>query len=211
MNTGPIKTISDRKIRNAFTRWLDAASEDQYRQGIRWYSAMRTEAARRANALGATTLEGYLRVVAILSPRLPWDKNLEYADAVVSGWQAGLDWAQIRTGAFNRNQKRAYESLADPEFKFPATAPKISNFYLNLLHGGGDNVTIDTWMVRAIYAHPNIPALPMTATEEVPSLTKAQYARVAICLAEVADRHGVQSAQAQAVIWETIRDYYRGG
>jgi hypothetical protein len=206
-----IKDISDRRVYNAFKRWYEDASGTDKANGMRWYAEAQSQAKLHwsQHLDGVVPFPTFVRVIAMLSPRLRWEANIQDAlTLIVEGYVRKVPLRELSLNAYRTNAAKALATLEDTNYVWPATSMKTSSFYSNLLHGGGDIATIDTWMIRAVLWHPARPDhRPAMAPNDIPSLTKAHYVRLGRICGDLAYEEGIEPAQMQAIIWERIRRF----
>lgn len=119
---------------------FNQATPDQIEQGAGWYAngnAIVTDIADQ----GAITVERAAIIVAHLSPRTTWKRNVAGARQLVT--------ERIADHCMSANVKRALAALDadDPWSTFSATSHKIRRFAHNLM-GHTDVVTVDVWAMR---------------------------------------------------------------
>ncbi|AOT25588.1 hypothetical protein SEA_MARGO_87 [Mycobacterium phage Margo] len=176
--------LSTRKVTDNIIRVFARATEDDILDGKVWYEEARALAIECA-VTGGITLEQSAVMIAQLSPRLRWDKNVEAARSLVTTGKA--------PGVLGRSVERALEAMsADDPWSTFGKAPKTRSFALNIL--GDDNaVTVDVWAAR------------------VAGITEQQLGRVGVyeaiahCYRLAAKRAGIQPAQMQAITWVVAR------
>lgn len=154
---------------------------------LKWYATAHDECAKLAEELDLEVWR-VIAVVAVLSPKCPWNRNIEYARNLILG--EGV------CGALGPNKVKARRIL---ELKTKKAAlkqvkgPKVRSFYSNILRRGYDtNVTVDTHMQKLIEPH-------------LVSVQKACYRRITERIQELARIVGYAPAQVQAVLWEVQR------
>jgi hypothetical protein len=109
-----------------------AATAAQLAEGTDWYSAARTFSIGLAERYGLT-LEQAAGIVAAISPRLPWDRNMAYADLL------------MRTGdcpTLKGNKAKAVRILSGERPLDVLGGAKVRAFYLAIL-GDPDAVVVD--------------------------------------------------------------------
>jgi hypothetical protein len=124
-------------------------------------------------------------ILAVLSPRQRWRKNVESAIHVLEG----EPW---RVAGYAANREKA-ERIADGEpALFVLSGDKVSSFWANLI-GSRYAVTIDTWAQRAAIGR-------MAEQPKGP-----RYARLAQAYAAAAHMVGWTPREFQAAIWLATR------
>ncbi|MFD6636751.1 hypothetical protein ACFWDN_13140 [Micromonospora chalcea] len=119
----------------------DRATDADKERGALWYA----DAGVITEALSAQT--GYPReavaaVIAHLSPRTTWTRNVAGATALVYGQEAA--------GCMGANVSRAMRALASPDPLGTLNGPKVRRFALNIL-GDREAVTVDVWAIRVAF------------------------------------------------------------
>ena len=176
--------MNTRAIANRYSHLLRTASDHTIASGQSWYPAARETAATLASVHGTTDWQAGA-VIAALSPRVHWRRNVRMADEFMRyGDTSGL----------SRSTARAREAMISGIGAFnPATAPKTHAFALNLI--GDDNaVTIDMWMVKAA-------GLPKDYRLTVGN----RYAILSDIVTRLACRNNLTPAETQAIIWIAAR------
>ena len=142
-------------------------------------------------------------LIAVTSPNMRVEKNVEYAIDAYAKWKKGLDPAQIgadvpTASAFT---KRAVQGLLEgqPLEGVLKSQLKVYNF-AQALKGDRNAVVIDRWMWGIFY--PEEAAKTKATTEAgTYSGTPARYALVADWMRTQAAKMGMQPADLQAAIW----------
>lgn len=122
--------------------WERATDADR-ESGAQWYGADATAVLGALVAAGAPSVEHAAAVVAHLSPRTSWARNVAGAMALVADG-AG---AALVLGCMSANVKRAQGAMVSDEPLTTINGPKTKAFALNLL-GDRDAVTVDVWAMR---------------------------------------------------------------
>lgn len=177
---------TDTAMRRAIRRVWDGATAADLAAGLRWYEdAADTARALAAGTDGRVTFEQAAGVIAALSPRQTWARNVIAAAAMIDGDPAPR-------GVFGRQAATARAILAGT--LAGPTGPKVSAFHRAIM-GDAAAVVVDVWAARAAGV-----AMPEGA-----GLTAAQYRRIAAAYTAVADRLGVDARDLQAAVWVAIR------
>lgn len=133
-------------------------------------------------------------IVAVLSPRMKWEKNLEAARAVIAAAASGAPMeAPQGVGAFSSNVRKAERVAlgADPDGVL--SGPKVRAFW-RALDGDPEAVVVDVWMARAL-----------TAGERDEPKSDGDYREMSRAVAAVAPEWEVSPAECQAVAWTVVR------
>ena len=120
-------------IERILDSWYRATAED-LEAGADWYPAAK-RAARRISYRTGVPHRRVVRVIAAVSPRTRWARNLEVAALVCAG--------EPVTGVFSRSLERAALAVAGGNNLFdPVTAPKTLHFDA-AIWGDDDAVAVD--------------------------------------------------------------------
>jgi len=149
--------------------------------GRAWYRDASDACARMAAEHG-TSLQVAAGVVAALSPRMPWSRNLWLAREVLAG---------ARTGCLAGSIDKAARIIAGADPLTVLGGPKTRAFY-RALTGESDAIVVDVWMLRAL-GHGR------------DSCTPRQYETFARSILESARAVGERPADFQAIVWCVIR------
>lgn len=161
-----------------------AATEEDIVAGKQWYAEAFNVASELAE-VGHLSLETAAVVIAHLSPRTSWARNIEQARALIATGEA--------PGAIGGNLERARKALAatNPWDTF-GKAPKTRAFAANIL-GNENEVTVDVWAARVA-----------GVSEEALSRVGV-YDAVAHAYRLAAKRVGITPAAMQAITWVVMR------
>lgn len=168
-----------RRYARRYARVIEGATPYDISQACSWYS----DAERQCEELAyqhEIPVAVACGVVAAWSPRMPWKRNLEVADAWLRGETGlGLGSSVVRA----RDVMRWGISALDKP-----TSPKTYNFALNLF-GDTDAVTIDVHMIRA------------AGIDDRDAPTRVQYREMVAAIRRLARRWRMQPRDMQALIW----------
>lgn len=171
----------DEIVSKLVAAWNTTSAEDR-EAGEDWYRSARAVVGHMAarHGVSRSTAAG---VVAALSPRIHWARNLDVADVVLSGGiPSGVFKASLAKALAIRSGRRANDVLK---------GPKVRAFYRALM-GDRDAAVVDTWMVKVIGWTGNVKS-------------KA-YGRIATAMQSAAKRVGVAVTTLQAATWVAIRN-----
>jgi hypothetical protein len=170
-------------------RTFDRASASDIEAGARWYDEAGDLAATLAG--GDITVQHAATVIAHLSPRTPWARNVATAVALI---HEGPEAARA-LGAMGALVDRAVESLAyvDPFESFGPSAKKTRSFARNI-SGDREEVTVDIWAMR------------VADLDEALLSRKGAYEAMAHAYRLAAGRRGVDPATMQATTWVVARN-----
>ena len=165
-------------------RTFAAATPAQVLDGIRWYDKHTADIDVMAEQL-ATPRDQVAGVVAALSPRIQWSRNLQVARETILAFRAGMPISSVR-GVFQTNVLKSYAILRGESDVLGGD--KTRSFARNL-SGDTDAVTVDVWAMRAAMGF------------DKQSLTPKQYASIARSYRSAAARVGLTPRDFQAVVW----------
>lgn len=178
-------------------RTFDAATPSDVESGARWYDeagdlAMSLTGYDDGNSR-AVTVEGAAAVIAALSPRTPWSRNVAGAVAFIrSGRADALDLGCLTTNV--DRAERVLSATADPIGALDTgTAPKVHAFARNIA-GDREAVTVDVWACR------------VADLDDEKLSRKGAYDAVAHAYRLAARRRGVDPATMQATTWIVARN-----
>ena len=181
--------VSHATIVARILRTFDRATTSDLEAGARWYDESGALAASLAG--GDVTTAHAATMIAHLSPRTTWSRNVATATALI---REGRDAARS-LGAMEALLDRAERSLTfeDPFESFGPTAPKTQNFARNIA-GDREAVTVDVWACR------------VADLDENALGRKGAYDAVAHAYRLAARRRGVDPATMQATTWIVARN-----
>ena len=160
----------------------EGAPQETRDAGNTWYASAQASARAMATDYGTTEAVA-AGVIAALSPRIHWVRNLTVARLVLARKRV--------TGVFQASLNKARRILAGARPLSVLSGPKTRAFY-RALRGDQTASVIDVWMLRAVnYANDKL--MPI------------DYERISQALARAASRVGVTTARMQAIVWTVIR------
>jgi len=178
------RPISKRAATYRLRKVAASLSDADWEIGRAWYPAAR-QLTRDMEAETGHPSVNAAAVIAHLSPRTRWDKNVDGAWQTLRTGEAPLGWPHMRRWL-------AWAALQSRTPLDTLEGPKTTAFGHNLV-GSDDAVTIDAWMLRAF----NV--------TEVEAKRVGQYDVLADIVRKVAAEHDVAPAVLQAAVWCHIR------
>ena len=195
--------------------WYMNSSEEQKEYGSNFYynaHLIATDVGEQLGHCGYDATNIGSAILAILSPRTDWDKNVLYAYEYVN-------WGGVRNQTEINNAKcKLIESGNDPMVVLGRTSYKVKPFYKAILNPDGDNevsnlmgfnrkgvklAVVDRHMGGAYFNR------PLKEYQRYylghPKVTK----RISNATFTVANELKVPVNTVQAVIWATFRDAYK--
>jgi hypothetical protein len=167
---------------------LATATDEDRSQGIGWYP----RAGRIVAGIAAWTGLPSDRVAAImaaLSPRNPWNWNVQDTAAFAHAIATGGDMPSATT--FTVNRVTAWR-LGTGGADWRTAALKVRSFVANIL-GDTEAVTVDVWAIRVAQG----------GEYDGGSIAAGRYRAMADAYRLVAPRHGLAPCELQAVTWVT--------
>ena len=184
------------------------ASIDDIVIGNHWYEQAR-EAAQKLSQHYDLTLFASIGVIAALSPRNKWSRNLIDAENLIETFRADPNNAiHVKVCTFNKNKQRAIDILTfddartEQGLKFDEilsilSGPKLREFATCIL-GLSDDVCIDG------HAY-NIWNGGRTSLAEVPSIGVQLRREIKADYCKAAKKLGLSPATLQAITWNAWR------
>jgi hypothetical protein len=179
--------VSHETIVRRILATFDKATPSDLESGATWYNEAGTLAENMAGA-HHMTVEQTASVLAALSPRTTWSRNVIGAAALLNG---GADAAR-RVGCIGANVKRAVRCV-DQGYAGLGNGPKTHAFARNIA-GDREAVTVDVWACR------------VADLDETRLGRKGAYDAVAHAYRVAARRRGVDPATMQATTWVVARN-----
>ncbi len=174
-----------RHMRDRLVRIFETASCVALEDGGLWYPRAEDVIAdlSREFAIGRPRIAA---VVAVLSPRQRWRKN-------IAGARAALEGEAWRAAGYDVNRDKARALIAGAPLESIIGGEKVTSFWANLI-GSRTAVTVDVWAQRAAlgYFHRHQPKT-------------GRYARLVEAYRAAATKVGVPPREFQAIIWLATR------
>lgn len=179
--------VSHETIVRRILRTFDRATTSDIEAGARWYDESGALAASLAD--GPVTMHHAAAVIACLSPRTTWSRNVATATALIREGRT----AARSLGAMEALLDRAEIALQDVDPIATINGPKTSAFARNIA-GDREAVTVDVWACR------------VADLDENALGRKGAYDAVAHAYRLAARRRGVDPATMQATTWIVARN-----
>lgn len=178
------------------------ATLTEQQDGVTWYPRARAIARGLADRYGIHPAEA-AGVIAALSPRNKWERNVQDAEALIAAYVAGGEAQALLTKVctFSSNKAKAVRILTagvltDDDVLTILSGPKLREFY-SCIQGIAD-VCIDghAWCIWAGERHTlaDVPAIGVKIRREI----KADYT-------QAAEELGLTPAALQAITWVAWR------
>lgn len=162
------------------------ATAAEIESGVTWYNQANEIAAEIA-----PNLEAGAGVIAALSPRMPWDRNVSLArQAFING---------VASGSLGSNVRKANSIIEGQNPENVLGGDKVRSFYANIVNPFGDDVTIDR--------HAFDIAMGYSTNDKARSVLsrKGVYEQLANMYREAGSILGLTGAQVQAITWVVWR------
>ena len=188
-------------LRPSFVRNLQiayhSATMAEFDEGHQWYEVNSLLCRQAAKELQIDS-NSFCKIVAIVSPAVPWGENISVAKEVVEGRNTVITTA---------NYTKARKAMIGDCDISPKTAAKTYNFYNNLIAPSDPSfVTIDRHAIRACLGASN-----MQAYKGAIGVDYKTYNMLAETYFELASHYGVLANQVQAVTWLYAKRIYGKG
>jgi len=201
-----LSETSDRAIAARLRSWLRVATDRQRAEGLAWYPMAQEFAANLAARVGITR-HAAANVIAALSPRNRWERNLMDAEHLAKAWAAGEPQESVTVCTPHANRRKAWAALEG--IPISDKSPKCHAFAAAISGLDPARVTIDCWAMRSALVPPGelarLPAPP--DCQESP--TEVQYRRLERLHLAAAEREGLAGFELQAIVWVAIREAWK--
>jgi hypothetical protein len=180
--------------------WHDTATREQAQEGRDWYLKARELAGELALGYGYSG-EQVAGCIAVLSPQVSWEKNVEAARAAVKLHAAGYRPETIPGYAgYRANVAKAWRAL-DGDMS-AVKGPKVEAFAAAIL-ADLSHVVVDVWAIRAARAPRRALALAWLDVEQDGVREKRAIAEA---YRRAAVKRGIEPAEMQAIVWVAVRE-----
>jgi len=180
--------INDGASTDNILRVYSRASKQDIAKGTIWYR----DARRVATVIGNGDTAKGAGVIAALSPQQQWETNVKMARHACLTRKA--------SGHFKANNEKANRILRGADPLTVLGGDKVRAFYVNILNGGGDSVTIDRHSLAVAYSR----VLDDYARQRIIE-RKESYPQIVGRYRNRAKILGLSPADLQAITWTTWR------
>lgn len=167
---------------------LDAASDQDWTDGLYWYATANHEAGQMAADYGLS-VEAAAGIVAALSPMMPWDRNVSTARTVVETGDGPAFKSNVRKALAIRSGAAPVKVLG---------GPKVRAFFTSILNPA-DRTAV------CVDRHAYDAATGNKGASKSCTVAGRRYKAVADAYRAVADHYGLLPSQAQAIVWVAWR------
>lgn len=173
---------------------LERADGLDRQAGLTWYQQAHDWCRTWASEM-LMPLETVAGVLAVLSPRNKWERNLADTLTVLRAHKVGIHPAYIKVATYGTNKAKAFQIAAG---KLDAlSGVKVTSFWDNILRPESSKaVTVDVWAARI--AAGDLRDNPGT-------ISPKRYNEIAEGYLEAAEFTGLMPHQVQAVTWMAAR------
>jgi len=168
---------------------LNAATDEAWQEGTYWYARAHAAAVGIADEYNVS-VETAAGVIAALSPRLPWAKNVEYAHRVFRDGTAPVLYT---------NRDKAIRIARGEHPTEVLSGAKVKAFYQCILSPITDAVCIDRHAIDAALGYKG------DDTSRKVLDRKGAYDMVVWAYIAAAEHFGIGPAQCQAIAWVAWR------
>ena len=165
--------------------YMERATPADMESGASWYADAREIAVTVAERMSVSVETG-AAIIAALSPRMPWTRNVTLALDMADGKPVRALGQSVRAA------ERAVSLYRDGLDPLEALGGPKTNAFARNIAGDMDAVTVDVWMCRAAGLDSDAP-------------TVVQYREISAATAVLAREYGMSPAAAQACIWTAVR------
>ena len=180
---------------------LDLASVAEQSEGLSWYQRANLAAVRLADQY-EISIDTAAGVIAALSPRNKWERNLIDAENLIAAFKAaGYDACEeVKVCTFGSNKKKAQDillySAGSELIKEILSGPKLIEFFSCII--GEDDVCIDGHAYSIWFGD-------RIKLADVPSIGKKLRAEIKKDYLAVAKKNNLTGYEVQAITWVAHR------
>jgi len=186
-------------VQNIVDITLKATAEEKA-EGIAWYKEAREFCKVQAKEYNVS-LEVVIAVIAALSPRNKWARNLIDTITVLEAVRQGKGPDDVSCSTFHANKRKAFDIVLNNSVDSVKKSNKTRSFFDNIMFEDSQEVTIDTWAYR-IYVN---------SAKTLKTMTDKQYKTIQEAYKEAASILGMRPYECQAVSWVAFRKLVKSG
>jgi hypothetical protein len=173
---------------------FEEATPQEVIEGMAWYDEAHKLACDLAQRFGVS-LDVAAGVIAALSPRSRWERNVQDAENVIAAHVQGTDPVQVSCSTFHRNKERAIQILAAGARHGILSGDKVNAFADCIEDPDGDAVTVDSHAYNAWVGE------RIVTNGSGLRVTPRRFRECAADYRKVAGLYHIKPHQAQAIIW----------
>ena len=185
-----------RKISKNLDYFFNLATDEEIKQGQRWYKEANKFCEAVAKQYNTTPLI-VASVVSALSPRNKWEQNLKDSKKVFKAIKDGKSPEDIKVCTFHSNKFKAFE-LAKGNIYITENSPKTYNFVRNIAHLDPTAVTVDIWHIRV--------CIKQFKSIGNASIGKVAYKQIKDLTIKKAEKLGLKGFEYQAILWLSVQN-----
>lgn len=188
--------------KNILAMYLQANEQEQF-TGLNWYQSAHDIACRISEKFNVEFWKA-AGVIAALSPRNKWERNVMDAEALIQAYVRELDISAVKVCTFNANKHKAWEIMNTASDVASVSrilkGNKVVSFYNNILFPTcAEYVTIDGHAVCIWFG-------VRYALGKISTITDNQYKRISNDYRVVAEHLNIRPCQLQAITWTVYRN-----
>jgi hypothetical protein len=164
---------------------MQRATPADMASGLAWYADAREIAVTISERMNVSVETG-AAIIAALSPRMPWARNVVLALDMADGREVRALGQSVRAA------ERAVAIYRDGGDPFDALGGPKTNAFARNIAGDMSAVTVDIWMMRAAGLSTDAPTI-------------VQYREISAAIAMLAREYDMSPAAAQACLWTVVR------
>lgn len=194
--------MSTKNVNNIKAIYLLATTQEKI-DGANWYKSAHKIALNLADNYGLT-LQTAAGVIAALSPRNKWSRNVIDAENLIETFVRDPESAvNIKVCTFNKNKEKALKILKNNQDFFTdntreiLSGPKLNEFF-NCILGVEDDVCIDGHAYCIFNGS-------RTSLKDVPSIGVKLRKEIKSDFRKAAAKFNISAAEIQAITWVTWR------
>ncbi len=194
--------MSTKNVNNIKAIYLLSTTQEKI-DGANWYESAHKIALNLADNYGLT-LQTVAGVIAALSPRNKWSRNVIDAENVIETFVRDPESAvNIKVCTFNKNKEKALKILRNNQDFFTdntreiLSGPKLNEFF-NCILGVEDDVCIDGHAYCIFNGS-------RTSLKDVPSIGVKLRKEIKSDFRKAAAKFNISAAEMQAITWVTWR------
>lgn len=197
-----------------------AKSEPTFEADRDWYSTRNEQVSGWAKAAGVD-VPTYVGALAATSPLCPWESkngimmNKNLADKAIAMAQANPDVdpkefaKSLDAPGMLKSSLSNAMTVVQGNTEQALSGPKVRSFFNNIVNPQGNDVTMDTWMARALAGKPDLQdekqLKQLVGGGSMSKPNQAKYSWGADLVRGIATKEGMTPNQAQAVIWTQVK------
>jgi len=181
-----------RHAKKSMLKHFNNATQKEIKKGRGWYPKINKLCKKHAKNYD-TDSDTVAGIIASLSPRNRWERNLEDAITVLDAVRDNVAPEDVSCGTYHKGKFKAF-AVARKEVFIKPSSQKVYAFCQNIAQLNSDFVTIDVWHIRAC---------GFNGDKGVGTVAYRQLHELTL---QVAKDLGLKGYEFQAIVWESIRN-----